>query len=186
MPNRTIYVGEGDVALFQRAQSLTGGNLSAAITRALQRFVEIEEAHLEGFEEVEVRVGSDGVYRRKRFVARRIAQGRRQPSADRRGEWFAVYHTRKGRFAVYHKQFTESPKPEHMPWGDAEDPRYTIEYWNNVTEFDSAHGWEPADNAEMSLDVYENLDDLKAALPEDLARVVEDNAQQQPVEELDI
>ncbi|WP_223778188.1 EXLDI protein [Streptomyces sp. 135] len=186
MPNRTIYVGESDVALFQRAQELTGGNLSAAISRALQRFVEIEDAHQAGFEEVEVRVGSEGIYRRKRFVARRIAQGKRPASEGRRGEWIAVYHTRKDRFAVHRKHFDEAPSADHAPWGDPQDPRYTIEYWNNVTEFDSEPGWDPAGSTEMTLDVYEHLDELKAALPGDLAHVVEANARQQPVEDLDI
>lgn len=186
MPNRTIYVGQSDVALFQRAQELTGGNLSAAITRALQCFVETEEAHREGFDEVEVRVGSEGVYHRKRFVARRIAQGKRPASEGRRGEWIAVYHTRKGRFAVHRKQFDEAPKAEHTPWGDPEDPRYTIEYWNSVTEFDNEPGWDLSGSAEMRLDVYEHPDELRAALPDDLAHAVEVNSQQQPVEELDI
>ena len=34
MPNKTIYVADGDLPLFDRAQELTGGNLSATITRA--------------------------------------------------------------------------------------------------------------------------------------------------------
>ena len=40
MPNKTIYVSDGDLSLYQRAQELAGGNLSAAISAALRRFVD--------------------------------------------------------------------------------------------------------------------------------------------------
>ncbi|WP_192583659.1 EXLDI protein [Streptomyces albicerus] len=198
MPNRTIYVAEGDVALFQRAQDLTGGNLSGVIGQALRRFVELKEAHLQGYEEVEVRVGRDGVYHRKRFVARLVAQRRKRASDGRSGEWFAVYQTRRGRFAVYSKRVDESDTPSAESttelWtgepgaGGAEgrESRNSIEFWENVSHLDSWSDWGVADSAELSLDVYENLDDLKGAVPPELARVAEANSQQQPVEELDI
>ena len=32
VPNKTIYVSDGDMPLFQRAQELASGNLSAAIS----------------------------------------------------------------------------------------------------------------------------------------------------------
>jgi hypothetical protein len=41
VPNKTIYVSDGDLQLFQRAQELAGGNLSAAISKALRRFVDV-------------------------------------------------------------------------------------------------------------------------------------------------
>ena len=34
VPNKTIYVADTDLPLFQRAQELTGDNLSATIVRA--------------------------------------------------------------------------------------------------------------------------------------------------------
>ena len=34
VPNKTIYVSDGDLPLYQRAQELAGGNLSSAISRA--------------------------------------------------------------------------------------------------------------------------------------------------------
>ena len=43
MPNKTIYVSDGDLPVFQRAQELADGNLSQAISRALRRFVDVEE-----------------------------------------------------------------------------------------------------------------------------------------------
>ena len=40
MPNRTIYVADVDLPIFEKAQKLAGDNLSAAIAQALHYFVE--------------------------------------------------------------------------------------------------------------------------------------------------
>ena len=57
VPNKTIYVSDGDLKLYQRAQELAGGNLSAAIANALKRYVDVQEGLREGFDDVVVRVG---------------------------------------------------------------------------------------------------------------------------------
>ena len=57
MPNKTIYVSDADLPVYQRAQELAGDNLSAAISAALRRYVDVEEGRLEGFDEITVRVG---------------------------------------------------------------------------------------------------------------------------------
>ena len=49
VPNKTIYVSDGDLPIYQRAQELAGDNLSAAIAAALRQFVELEEGRREGF-----------------------------------------------------------------------------------------------------------------------------------------
>ncbi len=56
VPNKTIYVSDGDLRVFQRAQELAGDNLSAAISAALRRYVDVEEGRQEGFDEITVRV----------------------------------------------------------------------------------------------------------------------------------
>src|SRR5690348_14808983 len=38
MPNKTIYVADSDLPLYEQAQAMAGGNLSAAIAQALRRF----------------------------------------------------------------------------------------------------------------------------------------------------
>ena len=58
VPNRTIYVSEDDQSLYQRAQELAGGNLSSAISAALKRYVELEDARAAGFDDITVKVGS--------------------------------------------------------------------------------------------------------------------------------
>ncbi len=48
MPNKTIYVRDADVDLFDKAEALGGGNLSATIAEALRGFVAAEEAKENG------------------------------------------------------------------------------------------------------------------------------------------
>ena len=67
VPNRTIYVSEDDQPLYQRAQELAGGNLSAAITGALKRYVNAEDARNAGFDEIVVKVGVGKKLRKVRF-----------------------------------------------------------------------------------------------------------------------
>ena len=68
VPNKTIYVSDGDLPLYQRAQELAGGNLSAAIAAALRRYVDVEEGRREGFDEITVRVGVGPKGRKVRFT----------------------------------------------------------------------------------------------------------------------
>jgi hypothetical protein len=67
VPNKTIYVSDGDQPIYQRAQELAGGNLSAAIAGALRRYIDIEEGKLEGFDDTTVRVGL-GTGRKVHFI----------------------------------------------------------------------------------------------------------------------
>ncbi|MBR8638260.1 EXLDI protein [Streptomyces tuirus] len=99
MPSKTIYVSDGDAALFRRAQELAGGNLSGAIATALARYVEVEEARLDGYEEITVTIGT-GARRKARFVGVLLGEWGRQSAAGR-VEVFRVYRTRAGRYAVH-------------------------------------------------------------------------------------
>src|SRR3954451_15805812 len=84
MPNKTIYVSDADLPVFQRAQELVGGNLSAAISKALHRLVEVEEGLLEGFEEITVRVGVEPG-KLQRFQGVQLAEWNRSTSAAQGG-----------------------------------------------------------------------------------------------------
>src|SRR5262245_46435450 len=88
VPNKTIYVSDGDLTLFQRAQELAGGNLSAAISKALRRYVDTEEGLREGFDDVVVRVGL-GSGRKVRFTAILV------------GEWLDTIAGRVERYRVW-------------------------------------------------------------------------------------
>ena len=105
VPNKTIYIADADLPLFQRAQEITGDNLSATIVRALRRLVEIEEGHAEGFEEITVRVGT-GAGRRQRFVGVLLVEWSR--STSEREETYRVYRSRSGKYVLHLKRSSES------------------------------------------------------------------------------
>jgi EXLDI family protein len=98
MPNKTIYVSDADLPLYQRAQELAGGNLSAVISEALRRYVEREEARGAGFDEVTLRVGGN-VRRQVRFTGVLLGEwGRIQGGVAQK---VAVYQGSSGKFVVY-------------------------------------------------------------------------------------
>ena len=98
MPNKTIYVSDGDLPLYQRAQELAGGNLSAAISAALRRYVDVEEGRREGFDEITVRVGP-GNGRKVRFTG--VLLGEWVNTSHSRVETFRVYRGRTGKFVLH-------------------------------------------------------------------------------------
>ena len=98
MPNKTIYVSDGDLPLFRRAQELAGDNLSAAISAALRRYVDVEEGRREGYDEIIVRVGP-GKGRKVRFTG--VLLGEWVNSSFSRVETFRVYRGRTGKFVLH-------------------------------------------------------------------------------------
>lgn len=100
MPNKTIYVADADMPIFERAQQLAGGNLSATIAHALRRFVEMEEAKKSGFTEITVRVGSVAPTR-KRFLGRILAKGQVREHNGATTITYKVFLTMRGKFALY-------------------------------------------------------------------------------------
>lgn len=99
MPNKTIYVSDDDMPLYQRAQQLAGGNLSSAIAQALRRFVDAMEAREQGLQEITVWVGRGTAARRKRFQGRTL--GRWVHQTGKSDEVFTVYGTAKDRLALH-------------------------------------------------------------------------------------
>lgn len=194
MPNKTIYVSDGDLPLFERAQELAGGNLSAAIATALRRYVEAEEMRENG--EIVVKVGAHGAYVQKRFQGRLVGKYV-TPSADHsRVLTYRVYHTAKGNLAVSLK---ETPNWSRRNWGSWERA------WENAmgeflsqglskpprperppSGWDSYEGdwWHPV----FRLDVYSSLDELRGQIPDPLFAVVAAAVQHdgQAIEDLDI
>ena len=98
VPNKTIYVSDGDLPLYQRAQELAGDNLSAAISAALRRYVDVEEGRREGFDEIIVRVGP-GKGRKVRFIG--VLLGEWVNTSFSRVETFRVYRGRTGKFVLH-------------------------------------------------------------------------------------
>jgi EXLDI family protein len=173
VPNRTIYVSDDDQSLYKRAQELAGGNLSAAISTALKRYVEFADAKDAGFDEVIVKVGI-GAGRKVRFSGVLV------------GEWFNTEgekfeHTRvwrgpTGKFAVH----TEST--EHFEMRDAQGNALTgWRAWTGIGM--AAGGSRPAVGV---IDVYATLEELRDHVRAELYEMVAAAVREPNVEELDI
>jgi EXLDI family protein len=173
VPNKTIYVSEGDLGLYQRAQELAGGNLSAAIANALRRYVEVQEDRDQGFDEIIVKVGP-GSRRRVRFSGALLGEWGTQ--AGNRWEHWKVYRTRTGKFAIHTERTPE------FAMEDASGKRATG--WRSylgvgVTSFGATTG-------DSTLDVVDSVDALREKIPAQLYALVVDAASRPPVEDLDI
>src|SRR5262245_59727658 len=187
MPNKTIYVSDDDLPLFERAQELAGANLSSAIVRALRRFIEIEEARQKGFEEVTVLVNGDGAHQRKRFIAYRLARWL-QPTANGKGtEVLNVYRTAGQRFALHTRSLPDwkfsGGDPDYMGdpknWGMGNGLLLKLSTWG--------YDWEAfKESGNYSLQVFNNLEELKAHISTELYQAVVQSMEWPEVEDLDI
>jgi EXLDI family protein len=173
VPNKTIYVSEGDLKLYQRAQELAGGNLSAAISGALKRYVDVEEGRLEGFDEIIVRVGVGKKRRKVRFSG--VLLGTWGSSSSSHPDVYRVYRTRSGKFAVHvdRHEGWDSRTPDGKPAGWRAQLGLQPASWGSRT-------------GSSSIDVYESLDALREHIPAELYELVADAAQDVVVEDLDI
>ena len=173
VPNKTIYVSEGDLKLYQRAQELAGGNLSAAISGALKRYVDVEEGRLEGFDEIIVRVGVGKKRRKVRFSG--VLLGTWATSSSSHPDIYRVYRTRSGKFAVHvdRQEGWDSRTPDGKPAGWRAQLGLQPATWGSRT-------------GSSSIDVYETLDAVREHIPAELYELVADAAQDVVVEDLDI
>ncbi|WP_328340755.1 EXLDI protein [Micromonospora sp. NBC_00421] len=176
MPNKTIYVSDDDLPLFQRAQELAGGTLSAAIAAALRRYVEVEEGRQQGYDDVVVRVGP-GLGRKQRFSGVLLAEMER--TGNERDETYQVYRTRSGKY-VAHLERSEA----HVNIGpNAEKYRTGWRAW--VGDWSANQSWTriPADS---SLRIADDLDALREIVPSELYKLVLDAVHEPTIEDLDI
>ncbi|MBE3575117.1 MAG: EXLDI protein [Firmicutes bacterium] len=186
MPNKTIYVAEEDLPLLEQAQALAGGNLSAAVARALRRFVAAESARQQGFEEVTVVVGPPGSRRKKRFFGYRLARWQHQHADGDMIEVFSVYRTKGGRYAVHRRI-----EPNWAMWADPEwwsDP----ERWNNPKRWHAGRwgaSWSLGQwgrKGDATLEVFDTLEELQQHVPPELFEILKEAGQEPPLEDLDI
>ncbi len=118
MPNKTIYVRDEDVSLFEEAEKLGGDSLSGIIAEALRRFVATKKAEQQGMQEYTLSVGilhAQGDDTRKvRFVGRLLAEAEvltggqtsSRSSRDDRGTDYKIYQTKAGKVLVWWKRWT--------------------------------------------------------------------------------
>jgi EXLDI family protein len=172
VPNKTIYVSDGDLKIYSRAQELAGGNLSAAIASALRRYVDVQEGLKEGFEDVVVRVGV-GTGRKVRFTG--VLVGEWVDSRSRTADHYRVWRGRTGKYVVHMERSADW-------WSvDAEGKPAGWRGWMGVG--DVRYGSSPK---EATLEVVDTLDDLLLKVPEELFDMVSRAARAPTVEELDI
>jgi EXLDI family protein len=199
MPNKTIYVADSDLPIFERAQELAGENLSATIAEALRRFVEVEEARTRGFDEVRLKVGSHKAYTVKRFIGRELARRRTRDEESGRVTTQIVFQTARGRYALYTRV---SPDWTHWGWGGDWDVDVDVDVdpgrgsrWRvrkGRDRFSGGMTWGGRDwfafieGDERRLDVYESLDELKPHITEDLFNTVTQAMRGEQDEFLDI
>jgi EXLDI family protein len=185
MPNRTIYIADADVPLFEKAQKLAGGNLSAAIGHALRTFVEREEARQGGYEDITIKVGNGRPYLQQQFKGRLIAKRRLNIGNEARVLTMNVYQTAKGRFAVYTKN-----QPNWSGWSHGwskKSGKGGNWDWDWSRGDKSSHDWSVYyEDTELRLDVYGTLDELKENIPEELYDAITRYLEGDEVEILDI
>lgn len=172
VPQKTIYVAEADLELYQRAQAIADGNLSAAITQALRRMVDLEDAKGAGFDDVTVQVGV-GKGRRQRFAGVLLLSW--QLADANHVVDYRVWRTRKGQFAVHMQK-----GQEHV-WTAGKDG--TATGWRKHFASDQQYGVIPE---HATLEVFEDVEAMRGKLPEELVRLVESVGEHPLVEDLDI
>lgn len=171
MPNKTIYVSDNDLPLYERAQDLAGGNLSAAIVTALRRFVEVQEASIEGYQEITVQVGLGKGGRKLRFSGMLLGEWRHY-TGDRE-ERYRVYRTPKGKFALHLERSPEWTAGPNNTGG-----------WRSYLGM-GTQDWRFA-QGQSTLEVVDSLEALRELIPPELYEIVVSMAEQLTVEELDI
>lgn len=172
MPNKTIYVSDGDLDLFTRAQELAGGNLSNAISRALRRWVDAVESHSEGFEDVTVRVGV-GNGRKVKFTAILVGQ-----LVDATNSGAAKYRVFQGRTGKYVLHVERSPEFSML---DADGK--PAGWKGHLGIGNVSYAERPK---QSTLDVVATLEELRPLVPDKLFDMVALTARQPTVEELDV
>ena len=170
MPNKTIYVADPDLPLFEQAQASAGGNLSAAIARALRAYL-AETSASSG--EIVLTVTEQGIKTRKRFRGRLIAEQKTLTSDRARNVTYRVYHTEKDHFVVWSKT---SPNWSGYDWQ---------QHWQQWGK--NAPWQEDWWQGETRLELYQTVEDLQPNLPASLlARVRQVVESGSEIEDLDI
>jgi EXLDI family protein len=180
MPNKTIYVSDDDLPLFQRAQEIAGGKLSAAISAALRRYVEVEDGRDEGYDEVTVQAGPGGG-RRVRFNGILLVEWARSTSS--RVETYRVYRGRKGKYVVHLKKSKEWFNTSGE--GDAKGTTSSSTWRAVLDAFSSNQTW-GFTAAESILEIADDLDALRELVPSELYDLVANAADFPAVEDLDV
>ncbi len=120
MPNKTIYVREADREVWEKAERLAGGSVSALITEALRRYVEETELKEQtGMETLEVELSRETGYgwEETSYPAQFVGRWLVYPDPDETragydpGTYYGVALTQKGNIAVYNRHVNDMAAP---------------------------------------------------------------------------
>jgi EXLDI family protein len=170
MPNKTIYVADADLPIFERAQELAGENLSATIVAALRRFVAAEETRESGFGEIVVKVGENGLFTQKQFAGRELAKLRLTDPHSGRTSLLVVYQTIKGRLALYSRTSADW-SAWGQQWAEKWSKQQLKKHGHDIdVDWDESCGWSSwsAKGSAYRLDVFESADELLDHVPLEL------------------
>jgi hypothetical protein len=128
VPNKTIYIREADAEVWERAEKLAGGSVSALITEALRRYVEEQEQkEKRGMETIEVEFWGPGdVPYDASFVGRWLlwpdeTETRTGEPGYDLGAFYGVALTRRGNIAVYIRHVNDGFAPILKTYGSFEE-----------------------------------------------------------------
>lgn len=109
VPNKTIYIREGDTELWEKAEKLAGGSVSSLIADALRRYVEEENRKEQmDMETIEINLGggkySEGPHGAQfvgRWLVSPVDEIRTLEEGSDLGVYYGVALTQRGKIAVY-------------------------------------------------------------------------------------
>ncbi|RYL92140.1 EXLDI protein [Sporolactobacillus sp. THM7-4] len=167
MPNKTIYVPDADLPVFDQAQDVSGKNLSATIVQALRFFIKIGEG--KGFDQVELTVGENGIFKRKRFIGRELASASVYDDSISLSKDYIVYETAHGRFAVLVSEQKVLPLEQSI---ERELEKRIIERLGGKKQGSLLFSEDQDLPLTRRLEVYESVDALNGHIPGDLFRAI--------------
>jgi EXLDI family protein len=136
MPQKTIYVSEADLPIFDQAQALAGGNLSSTIVRALRQYVEEQLQKEENMQNFEVKVGSIAVVL-KRFIARQLTCGllASNSSGSQPTIRYTAFETKRGKIALH--THTIPSLSQSIVKGFSGEGEYRLEVFDSIEDLKS-------------------------------------------------
>ncbi|WP_431840736.1 EXLDI protein [Gordonia hongkongensis] len=161
MPNKTIYVSDEDLKVLERAQQVSGGNLSGAVVEALRAYVRAADYRDAGYDEVVLRDGPDGV-RRKRFFGRLLAEETEYDETTGNATKLTAYEGRTGKIVI---------AVHHVDWANygVTHRQKTGNWLKDLTGLPSVRSLFTADLPDWGdyrVDIVDSPDQLKPLVPE--------------------
>lgn len=169
MPNKTIYVADADLPLFERAASIAGG-LSPAVTAAIKLYVRREgKTHMPATQIIELDVTENGLTRRQRFRGRTLISITQRH--DLRVVRYSVYVTAKEQFAVYRR----------------DEPDWSRMAPDNTATWSDPRTWDDDFyDEDRTLQVFPDIAAMRTALPDDVVDAIAEAQARPAVDDLDI